>query len=219
MAMKLLSTTAWFVAALGGGLPLAHASALDAVVQEAAAAALAVPEATVKILGTTARVPDGCKVASAQLDRPLTSSGSLNVKLHGSTRRRGACDGWARVVVSVTAPVLVTTRIVRTGEALDAATTVEWREIHPGMRPAPTVMGGIAARTLMAGQVIDVNGVRAERTNVGGSVRVSVRAGGLTVEQTGRLVSCGGGRSCAVLPSGKHVEGVMENDKLVVLAP
>jgi hypothetical protein len=39
------------------------------------------------------------------------------------------------------------------------------------------------------------------------------------VTQFGRSVACGAGRSCAVLPSGKHVEGTIENDTLMVQIP
>lgn len=205
-------------AALGAG-PDARAAAVDTVVHEAVVAALVVPEGTVKVMGNTTRLPAGCRADAGQVDRPLSASGSVTVKLRGHTRRGEACEGWARVVVAVSAPVLVTTRVVRAGEALDEATTVQWREIGPGFKPAPSRAGGVAARTLMAGQALDVNAVRAERPASGGAVRVRVRAGALTVEQMGRLISCGTGRACAVLPSGKHVEGVLEEDTLVVVAP
>ncbi len=204
---------------LWGFAATSHAAPVDVVVQEAVAAALTVPEATARLVATSVRVPDGCRVSQGQVDRPLTSSGTLTMKLQGATRRGGVCEGWARVVVSVTAPVLVTTRVVRPGESLDAVTEVQWRELTPGLRPASTQTGAVAARTLMAGQVLDVNAVRAERAHAGGQVKVVVRVGTLTVEQMGRVVSCGPGRSCAVLPSGKHVEGNMQNDRLVVMAP
>lgn len=205
--------------ALLAKVSVAAGAPVDAVVQDAIAAALAVPEATVRVVASTVRVPDGCRPVQGQVDRPITASGGLTMKLQGQQRRGTACEGWARVVVSVTAPVMITTRVIRAGEPLDSATTVAWREITPGLRPAAPASGGIAARTLMANQVLDVNSVRANRGTSGGQVKVTVRAGALTVEQTGRLIQCGGGRTCAVLPSGKHVEGFMENDRLVVMSP
>ena len=50
-------------------------------------------------------------------------------------------------------------------------------------------------------------------------MKVSVRAGTLSIAQTGRIVSCGRGRTCAVMPSGKHVEGQIVEGQLIVEAP
>jgi hypothetical protein len=51
---------------------------------------------------------------------------------------------------------------------------------------------------------------------VGTRVRILVRVGSLVVEEVGRLVPCSRGLACAVVPSGKHVEGRLEDGTLVV---
>jgi hypothetical protein len=59
----------------------------------------------------------------------------------------------------------------------------------------------------------------ASALSAGGAVRVVVRSGLVVLEQTGRFVPCGAGRACAVLPSGKHVEGRLEDGRVVVEVP
>lgn len=189
------------------------------LIEQAVQAAVTVAEATTRVDVQSVRLPTGCKATSARLDRAVAGSGSLTVSLQGIGKRGVACEGWARATVLITAPVMVTTRVVRTGELLDAATTVEWREIGAGAHPAPAAIGGIAARTLMAGTVVDASSVRSNKPSAGSQVRVSIEMGALKVEQIGRLIPCGGDRACAVLPSGKRVEGALEDDRLVVMVP
>jgi hypothetical protein len=50
-------------------------------------------------------------------------------------------------------------------------------------------------------------------------VKVMIVSGALVIEQAGRGVPCGRGRSCASLASGKQVEGDLVEGKLVVQAP
>jgi len=51
------------------------------------------------------------------------------------------------------------------------------------------------------------------------AVKVLVRNGALAIETVGRLVACGAGRACAVLASGKHVEGQLADGRLIVEVP
>jgi hypothetical protein len=53
----------------------------------------------------------------------------------------------------------------------------------------------------------------------GTSIKIVVRAGALSVEQVGRIVPCTRDAVCAVLPSGKHVEGRVEDGRLIVELP
>jgi hypothetical protein len=53
----------------------------------------------------------------------------------------------------------------------------------------------------------------------GTPVKIVVRVGALSVEQLGRIVPCTRDAICAVLPSGKHVEGRLEDGRLVVELP
>jgi hypothetical protein len=46
-----------------------------------------------------------------------------------------------------------------------------------------------------------------------------MRAGALSVEQSGRAVPCPRGRACAVLPSGRRVEGRLEDGRILVELP
>ena len=48
---------------------------------------------------------------------------------------------------------------------------------------------------------------------------VIVMSGPLAIEVQGRAISCGAGRTCAVLPSGRHVEGHLEEGRLLVDVP
>jgi flagella basal body P-ring formation protein FlgA len=202
--------------------PVAHAASdsyIEPMLEDAVQAAVTIDEARARVKVVSLRLPHGCKAEGAKIERPVSASGSLTVKLQGSTRHGELCEGWVRATVSLTAPVMVTTRVVRTGESLDSATTVQWQEIRAGAQPAAPMAGGIAARTMMSGQVVDASSVRSNKPSAGSQVRVSIRMGALSVEQIGRLVECGNTHFCAVLPSGKRVEGALEDDRLVVMVP
>jgi hypothetical protein len=53
----------------------------------------------------------------------------------------------------------------------------------------------------------------------GEPLKVIVMTGALAVEMQGRAVPCGAGRTCVVLPSGRHMEGRLENGHLLVEVP
>jgi len=53
----------------------------------------------------------------------------------------------------------------------------------------------------------------------GETVKVIVMSGPLAIELQGRAISCGSGRICAVLPSGRHVEGHLDEGRLLVDVP
>jgi len=50
-------------------------------------------------------------------------------------------------------------------------------------------------------------------------VKVVLVSGGLAVEQVGRAVPCARNHNCAVLPSGKHVDGALVEGRLMVQLP
>jgi flagella basal body P-ring formation protein FlgA len=127
--------------------------------------------------------------------------------------------GWA--TVRVFAPVMVTTRAVRAGEVLAGAAKEMEKELRPGRAPArpEEITAAKAARALSPGQLIEAAHVEHTGPAAGLPIRVVVRSGALAITQTGRVVSCGRGRTCAVLPSGKHVEGTLANDVLEVELP
>jgi flagella basal body P-ring formation protein FlgA len=208
------------LAALAAAAAPARAGDTPAAVQHGLEAALVIPGArlTVRSYRPTAAAA-GCAISEATVDKPIEASGRYPVKVNG----RG-CGGWAWADVVVKADVLVTTRPVRPGESLDGATTRVERELRPGREPASGADAGELARAratrpLGRGQLVERSHVEAAGAAAGSPVKVIIRAGDLTITQTGRLVACGRGRSCAVVPSGKRLEGTLADGQLLVEAP
>ena len=117
------------------------------------------------------------------------------------------------------AQVLVTTRPVRTGEPLRAATVIAERELRGQGALATLAEDAVAARPLSEGQIVDSTASRRQGAAPGERVKVRVVTGALQVEQAGQIVACGPDRTCAVLPSGRHVEGQFSEGVLLVVAP
>jgi flagella basal body P-ring formation protein FlgA len=156
-----------------------------------------------------------CKATEVTLPRPIEGSGRYAVKLAG-----GGCRGWAWLRVDVYAQVPVTSRAVHEGESLEDAVTLVERLVTPGNLPPSLGAGSVATRPLPRGRALLAADVQQSTGGGGGgAVKVVVRSGALAVVTAGRLVPCGGGRTCAVLASGKHVEGQLEDGRLVVEVP
>ena len=154
-----------------------------------------------------------CVATAASVERAITGSGRYAVKLTGK-----GCDAWGWVNLRLYAPAFVTTRAVRAGEPLEGAVKESEKEVRSGRAPAQVGAGAKAGRHLGAGQLIEATHLDAGAPGTGESIKVVVQAGALSVSQNGRAVPCGRGRVCAVLPSGKHVEGRLEAGVLVVEA-
>jgi hypothetical protein len=189
-------------------LPPAVAAALDA--------ALAVPGGRIVAREYRASGPARCEPGQASVPTPIAGSGRYAIKISGA-----GCTGWAFVQLDVFAPTAVTTHKLAPGDSLDGNTTVTEVALPPGRGaffPAP---GATASRVLPAGRLIAAADVRAAGPSLaaGAPVRVIVRSGLVQLEQTGRFVPCGSSRACAVLPSGKHLEGRLEGSQLIVEAP
>jgi hypothetical protein len=183
-------------------------------VSEVLSQALAVPGARIVPLGWAPHLPAGCTLRQAALGGAVTGSGRLPVKLYGQ-----ACMGWGWVHFEVWAPAAFTTRPVRAGERLQPALAVEDREVrsgHVGVVPPP---GALAARDLPRGTVLEASHIAGAAMASGEMVKVIVMTGPLAIELQGRAISCGAGRNCAVLPSGRHVEGHLEEGRLLVEVP
>jgi hypothetical protein len=183
-------------------------------VSEVLSQALAVPAARIVPLGWSARLPAGCTLHRAVVDGAVTGSGRLPVKLYGQ-----GCTGWGWVRFEVWAPTAFTTRPVRAGERLQPALAVEDREVrsgHVGIVPPPAAT---AARDLPRGTVLEAAHIAGATLASGEPVKVIVMSGPLAIEMQGRAISCGAGRTCAVLPSGRHVEGHLEEGRLLVDVP
>ena len=188
--------------------------ALSAQVQAAVDGALAVPGARVVPVAYTLSGTRACAAESAVIGRPIDGSGKFAVKLTGK-----GCTGWAWLKVDVWAPVPVTTRLVREGERLDDAVTFVERQITAGRAPVTLSADSVAARPLARGQAVMPVDVKRLGGSAGDTVKVLVQSGALAVETSGRLVSCGRDKTCAVLASGKHVEGRFADGRLVVELP
>src|SRR5260370_812377 len=80
------------------------------------------------------------------------------------------------------------------------------------IEPAP-------ARRRPAGAVVDSDAATGATARPGEPVKVVLISGGLAIEQNGRAVPCVHGRSCAVLTTGKHVEGDLVAGRLLVTLP
>jgi len=113
----------------------------------------------------------------------------------------------------------VATRAIRAGDAFAGAIATAEREILPGRQPATSLDGAIAERTVGPGQMIEAGMAQAPGLHPGQAVKVVLVAGALSIEQTGRAVACGRNHNCAVLSSGRHVDGALVDGHLLVEMP
>ena len=159
--------------------------------------------------------PQHCQVRGASVAHPIDGSGRVAVKVSGA-----GCSGWGWVRLEVWAETAVTARAVRAGEDLASAITLVEREIHPGRVPFIPEAGAVATRFLPAGMMLDAESAGASKAAVGDPVKVVFVSGTVAIETQGRRTVCFRGRQCAVLPSGKHVEGALDaSGRLVVEVP
>ncbi|MGD0838012.1 MAG: hypothetical protein ABSB49_15340 [Polyangia bacterium] len=207
-------TTAWLLALLAAsGASSDVREELPGEVSESLQHALAVPSARIVPVRWTG--PKGCPVVSVEPPRPIEGSGRVPVRVFG----RG-CTGWGWVELQVWAKTSVTTRAVRAGEPVAPASTLAEREIRPGRPPFIVPFAAVAARSLPMGAVVASMDVSMSRVALGDPIKVVLVAGALVVETTGRRSQCLRSRDCAILASGRRVEGeIDDNDRLVVEVP
>jgi hypothetical protein len=140
----------------------------------------------------------------------------------GVTRQptpRVACTGWLWADVRVMGPTPVARQSIRAGEPVaPGAVRLEDREIRAGQAPATLGADLVADRLIAVGQVIEPSAVRAAGPRNGEALKVVLVSGGLQIEQLGHALACGRAQ-CAVLPSGKHVEGTLLEGRLMVTVP
>ena len=195
------------------------ADGLVSVVRGAVDTALGVPSARAEVLAVDGGLPRRCAVVRADSPRPIVASGRAAVHLAGGDPAGRPCDGWVWARVRVKAPTLVTTRAVAEGEPLEGAVTQVEREVAPGRSPlAALPEGSRSARTLAAGAAVEAADIRIG-PSPGEPVNVLLRAGALQVEERGRAVACRRGRACALLPSGRRVEGAWHEGRIVLDTP
>ena len=208
------------MAAVALALAFAFAAApLDAAVQTALEAALALPGARVELVELGAASPRGCAAESAEAKQRIAASGRVALRLSGRDGAGGACEAWAWARVRVKAPALAASRAIAEGEPLTGAVAASEREVLPGREPLGALPeGAVAVRALAAGTALDASDLRIG-PRPGEPVRVVLRAGSLEISQEGRAIPCRRGRACAVLPSGRRVEGVVSAGRLVLEGP
>ena len=173
-------------------------------VSESLSHALAIPGARIVPLAWSA--PAGCRVRRASVPRAIDGSGRVAVKFVGNN-----CSGWGWVRLEIWSETAVTTRAMRAGEAVESGFAMVEREVRPGRMPFVTPVGGVAVRSLPAGTALDPRDVSMSSVVAGDPVKVVVAAGAVAIETQGRRVPCAPSRACAVLSTGKHVEGRMDD--------
>jgi hypothetical protein len=204
---------------VGLTLVLLSASAVPPAVQTAIEAASKVVGGRVEVTRLATQGTSGCAIARAEVALPIEGSGRVTLKMAGQGSDGRACSGWGTATVKVLAPSPVATRALRAGENLDGAVAFAEREVLPGREPVVVPAGAIATRPLTPGQPVDASSFRVRGPDVGEPIKVRVIVGAVAVEEVGRVASCGRNKACAVLPSGKHVEGRVEDGRLVVEVP
>jgi flagella basal body P-ring formation protein FlgA len=203
------------------GAEPASAAEVAPVVRHALERALAAPGARLDsaVEERGAARPVDCRVSEAEVAQPIEASGRLAVKISGRAAHGGHCDSWIWVRVRVVAPVAVAKHALRAGDSLENAYDTEERELRAGHTPAAIGPSSVATRAVAAGQILDGAVVGEPTLRFGDVVKVLVVSGALVIEQTGRGAPCARGRSCAVLASGKQVEGELVDGRLVVHGP
>jgi hypothetical protein len=188
-----------------------------AAVRAALSRALAIPGSRLEVSNYSASLPPGCSVSEAEALRPVVASGQAPLRLRGAGRV--PCEGWGWARVRVFARGLVTSRSVREGEPVSSAMVAAEMEVLPGRTPLTALPpGAVASRAIAAGAAIEPGSLRVGPAP-GEPVAVMLRVGDVSVEQTGRALSCARGRACALLPSGRRVEGAFDGTRIQVELP
>jgi hypothetical protein len=203
-------------------LPLLLATALapPPAVPRAVETAVSRPDVRVEVVDYRPAVAPGCRIDGARVRGEVRGSGAVTVDLEGRDARGASCTGWALARVRVRGRVPVAARTLAAGDRLDGAIAFEERELFAEERPLAAVPpGAVAARPIAAGTVLTPNRIRTAGPRPGSPVPVVVARGAFTVETTGTLVACSGGRDCALLPAGKRLAGTLRDGKLYVEVP
>ena len=193
---------------------------METLALAALTAALSVPGARAELVALRPSVPAGCAATALESPRPVATSGEVALRVTGAQATGAPCTGWAWARVRVVARVPVAARALREGDPLDSTTyAVAEREVVAGRPPVLDIpAGATASRRIAAGTALEDVHLRIGPPP-GASVTVLLRVGALAVEQEGRSVPCTRGRACALLPSGRRVEGRFDGARLLVEAP
>lgn len=162
-------------------------------------------------------LPPGCEATSAVALASPDLAGRLMLRLSGTSGGGLVCDGFATARAQLVGPVYVVTKPVARGAPLADAVTLEDRPVH-GLpsRVNNLTTGATAAQPLPPGTVLEARHVATQGPKAGDKVTVVLKSGAITLVQEARLAPCIPGRSCAVLPTGRRVEGQLVEGRLVV---
>jgi hypothetical protein len=177
---------------------------LPSAVSESLSRALTIPGARIVPLSWSA--PEGCHIRNASVPHTIDGSGRVAVKFAGKN-----CTGWGWVRLEVWSETAVTTRALRAGETVETGYAMVEQEVRPGRMPFVPPAGAVAVRNLPAGTALDPRNVSKSSVVAGDPVKIVVAAGAVAIETQGRRVPCSPSRACAVLASGRHVEGRMDD--------
>lgn len=196
-------------------LLLAAAPAAPPVVERALREAVALPGARLELVSFT---PHGaCEAQEAEVAQPISASGTVAVRLLGRSPGGRPCAGAGFAQVRLFGPAWIAVRTLAVGQPLEGAAQQADRELRAGHPPAAAIPpGAVAARPIPAGAVVEEGHLLDPAWAPGASVRVVVRAGAVALAQEGRLVPCAAGRACAILPSGRRVEGRRAEGELLL---
>jgi len=182
------------------------------------------PFPNAQITASRYRAVSGCKVESAELSAPLVASGTTSLRVSGRGANGKPCSAYAFVDVKVVTDALVATKPIREGAALEGSVRIVRREIIHGETPLTQLPAGVvASRSLSTGQLVESQVYRSPALAPGTAVRIVVYTGALSLEMNGQIARCvdvgASERTCAMLPSGKRIEGQYENGVLLVEQP
>ena len=179
-------------------------------VSESLSHALAISGARIVPLAWSA--PQGCHIRNASVSHPIDGSGRVAVKFAGRN-----CSGWGWVRLEVWSETAITTRALRAGEAVETGYARVEQEVRSGRMPFVPPAGAVAVRNLPAGTALDPRDVSNSSVVAGDPVKIIVAAGAVAIATQGRRIPCSPSRACAVLASGKHVEGRMDDSGRLIV--
>lgn len=192
------------------------ASFTPKIVKDALDRALVVENARAELLSVKADAKSTCRFEKAEAQSPVAGSGRIAIKLEGRLSGGNACRDVAWANVSVLAKVMVAKEAIRPGELVKEHVMEVEREIHTGEIPLAALPdSSVAGVAVSRGTIIESRHLR-RGPSPGESLPVRAKAGAIVVEQAGRAIPCGRNKTCAILPSGRRVEGMLVNGRLEV---
>ena len=161
-----------------------------------------------------------CVPIEIKVMRDVDHSMRIPVRFSGATSGGESCRGFAWVHVRYFQSVFVATDDVTAGSRLRERLHRQEQEIMAPRDFLKTLPNdALARRHLRQGEVVMTSAIRMNGLEPGSPIMVNLVKGALRLSVMGTAIPCNGLRGCARLPSGKRVEGTMENNTLIVEMP